>query len=171
MRPPPPTVSYFPGVGLTVTSILPRSVAAMAQPTGEKGAFPGPRKGASAEGVLELERGQKGGNGDTTTLCRLDCSVVRSRLEGESCFLCRPPPARSGVLNLIRVKSGDILERNSALCLFFVFETMRILRLLIAAGKIGEFPPPPLFGGKTLSLSFVLPTCRWPSPDRRSVGP
>ena len=84
-------------------------------------------------------------------------------------------PARSGVLNLIRVKSAAARRRHSgtqfcSLSFFSVFETMRILRLLIAAGKIGEFPPP-LFGGITLSLSFVLPTCRWLSPDRRPAGP
>ncbi len=92
MRAPPPDrfllSGRWPNRDLDSASICRRDGTA----NREKGAFPGPRKGASAEGVLELERGQKGGNGDTTTLCRLDCSVARSRLEGESCFLCRSPP-------------------------------------------------------------------------------
>ncbi len=80
----PPTVSYFPGVGLTVTSILPRSVAAMAQPTGEKGPFlvrgKGPRqKGSSnSNGVKKGEKGERGHH--YTLTARLQC---RSRLEGE----------------------------------------------------------------------------------------
>ncbi len=63
MRPPPPTVSYFPGVGLTVTSILPRSVAAMAQPIGEKGPFLVRGKGPRQKGSSNSNGVKKGGTG------------------------------------------------------------------------------------------------------------